>query len=129
MAATLTPARVPVTIPPMSILVRAEIHGLAGRAAELRDVLTEHATALGRAEGNAGAGVAVPLGAEHGEFLLDVWWRDESSMRAHYGTREYERYTQAISPLLARPSDVGLHYVDRSVRATADLAADPSRLG
>lgn len=67
----------------MTILVRAEIHGLAGRTAELRDVLAEHD----------------------------------------------ERYTQAISPLLARPSDVGLHYMDRSVRATADLSADPSRLG
>jgi quinol monooxygenase YgiN len=113
----------------MTILVRAEIHGLAGRAGELRDVLAEHVAALGDAEGCTGAGASVPLGAEHGEFLLDVWWRDEDSMRVHYGTREYERYTQAISPLLARPSDVGLHYVDRSVRATADLAADPSRLG
>ena len=113
----------------MSILVRAEIHGLAGRAAELRDVLAEHAVALGDVEGSAGAGVAVPLGAAYGEFLLDVWWRDESSMRAHYGTREYERYTQAVGPLLARPSDVVVHYVDRSVRATAELDADPSRLG
>ena len=113
----------------MSILVRAEIHGLAGRAAELRDVLAEHIAGLGGAEGCTGAGASVPLGAEHGEFLLDVWWRDEDSMRAHYRTREYERYTQAVSPLLARPSDVGVHYLDRSVRATAELDADPSRLG
>ena len=113
----------------MTILVRAEIHGLAGRAGELRDALAEHVAALGDAAGCTGAGASVPLGAEHGEFLLDVWWRDEDSMRAHYGTREYERYTQAIGPMLARPSDVTVHYVDRSVRATAELDADPSRLG
>ena len=32
--------------PGMTILVRAEIHGLAGRAGELRDVLAEHVAAL-----------------------------------------------------------------------------------
>jgi len=113
----------------MTILVRAEIHGLAGRAGQLREVLAEHVGALAAADGNTGAEAAVPLSADHGEFLLDVWWRDERSMRAHYGTREYERYTQAIGPMLARPSDVTVHYVDRSVRATAELDADPSRLG
>jgi quinol monooxygenase YgiN len=113
----------------MSILVRAEIHGLAGRAAELRDVLLAHVTALAAADGNEGAVASVPLDAEHGELLLEVWWRDEAALRGHYATTEYERYTGAISPLLARPSDVGVHYVDRTVRATADLSADPSRLG
>jgi quinol monooxygenase YgiN len=113
----------------MTILVRAEIHGLAGRAAELRDVLRDHVAALAEAEGSEGAAVSIALDAEHGEMLLESWWRDEASLRAHYGTREYRRYTQAVSPLLARPSDVVVHYVDRSVHATADPAADPSRLG
>jgi quinol monooxygenase YgiN len=113
----------------MSVLVRAEIHGLAGRAAELRDVLRAHAEALASADGGEGAAVSVPLDAEHGELVLETWWRDEASLRAHYATREYERYTQAVGPLLARPSDVVVHYVERSVHATADPAADPSRLG
>jgi quinol monooxygenase YgiN len=113
----------------MSVLVRAEIHGLAGRAAELREVLQAHAAALRAVDGNQGATASVALDAEHGEMLLEAWWRDEDAMRAHYATVEYERYTQAISPLLARPSDVVVHYVDRSVHATADPAADPSRLG
>jgi quinol monooxygenase YgiN len=113
----------------MSILVRAEIHGLAGRAAELRDVLRAHATALGAADGCEGASVLTAIDAEYGELVLDVWWRDEASLRAHYATVEYRRYTQAVGPLLARPSDVVVHYVDRSVHATADPAADPARLG
>jgi quinol monooxygenase YgiN len=113
----------------MSILVRAQIHGLAGRAVELRDALRAHVEALGSADGGEGAAVSVPLDAEHGELVLDTWWRDEAALRAHYATREYERYSQAITPLLARPSDVVVHYVERSVRATADLSADPARLG
>jgi quinol monooxygenase YgiN len=71
----------------------------------------------------------VPLDAEHGEMVLESWWRDEAAMRAHWGTRAYERYTQAVGPLLARPSDVVVHYLERSVHATADPAADPARLG
>jgi quinol monooxygenase YgiN len=113
----------------MSILLRAEIHGLAGRAGELRDVLRDHVEGLAAAEGSEGATASVPLDGEHGEMVLESWWRDEASMRAHWGTREYERYTQAVSPLLARPSDVVVHYIERSVHATADLASDPARLG
>src|SRR5918998_2900028 len=113
----------------MSVLLRAEIHGRAGRAAELRDVLRGHAGELATAEGSEGATAAVALDAEHGEMILESWWRDEAALRAHYATAEYRRYTQAVSPLLARPSDVVVHYVERSVHPTADPGADPSRLG
>jgi quinol monooxygenase YgiN len=113
----------------MSVLLRAEIHGLAGRAAELRDVLREHVSALARMEGSEGATASIALDAEHGEMLLESWWRDEAALRAHYATTAYRRYTQAVSPLLARPSVVVVHYVERSVHATADPAADPARLG
>ena len=116
-------------MPLMSVFVRAEIHGLSGRAAELREVLRSHAAALADADGSLGASIATPLDAEHGELVLESWWRDEAALRAHYATAEYVRYTQAVSPLLARPSDVAVHYVDRSLRAAADLSADPSRLG
>ena len=141
----------------MSVLLRAEIHGLAGRAAELRDVLREHVSALARMEGSDGATASIALDAElhtllgelasrartedgclgyqalradePGEFVVLAFWRDEAALRAHYATTAYRRYTQAVSPLLARPSDVVVHYVERSVHATADPAADPARLG
>jgi quinol monooxygenase YgiN len=113
----------------MSVLLRAEIHGLAGRAGELRDVLRAHVAALATAEGSEGASASVALDAEYGEMVLESWWHDEAALRAHYATTEYRRYTQAVGPLLARPSDVVVHYVERSVHATADPAADPARLG
>src|SRR3712207_4572950 len=109
------------------VLVHAEIHGLAGRAGELRSLLTEHAAATVRMDGCAGAVALEPLGAEPGEFVLDVWWEDDGAMRAHYGSGEYARYTGLVGELLARPSDVHVHYVDHSVHATGDPSSDPTR--
>ncbi|CAA9533559.1 MAG: hypothetical protein AVDCRST_MAG85-3890 [uncultured Solirubrobacteraceae bacterium] len=113
----------------MSVLVHAEVHGLAGRAKELRDVLLQHAAGLARMDGNAGATVYEPVGTELGEYVLDVWWRDEAAMRAHYGTGEYARYRDAVGELLARPSDVMVHVVERSYHPTDDPAHDPARQG
>src|SRR5918998_358244 len=113
----------------MSVLVHAEIHGLAGRAAELRELLVEHAAATAAAEGSLGATAYAPLGAETGELVLDAWWRDDDALRAHYASAEYTRYAARVGDLLARPSDVRIHYVERSVRATGDPSSDPSRQG
>ena len=113
----------------MSVLVHAEIHGLAGRAAELRELLVEHAAATAGADGSEGATAYQPLAAEAGEFVLDAWWRDDVALRAHYASAEYTRYSGRVSELLARPSDVRIHYVERSVRATGDASTDPSRQG
>lgn len=113
----------------MSVFVHAEVHGLAGRAPELRELLTEHAAATADAGGNLGSHAYAPLGGEAGEFVLDAWWRDEDSMRAHFGSPAYGRYAELVGALLARPSDVRIHYVERSVRATGDASSDPSRQG
>ena len=113
----------------MSVLVHAEVHGLAGRANELRELLDEHAQLSARGAGSLGATAYEPLGAEAGEFVVDTWWQDEAAMRAHYGSAEYARYAARVSDMLARPSDVQIHYVDRTVRATGDPSVDPTRQG
>ena len=113
----------------MSVLIHAELHGLAGRVAELRDVLRDHAERLAAGEGSLGAAAYEPLGADPGEFVLDAWWRDEAALQAHYATSEYAHYVGQVSAMLARPSDVTVHMIQRSYRATADLSADPSRQG
>jgi quinol monooxygenase YgiN len=113
----------------MSVLVQAQIHGLAGRAAELTDVLDEHAAALRQADGCLVSRAASPLDAEPAEYVLDTVWRDEAAMQAHYATAEYGRYVSRIGELLSRPSDVQIHYIERSVRATPDLSLDPVRQG
>jgi quinol monooxygenase YgiN len=113
----------------MSVLIHAEIHGLAGRAPELGTLLGQHAAGLARAAGNLGASAYTPLDAEPGEFVLQARWRDDAALRAHYATPQYTHYIESIGELLARPSDVQIHYVERSVRATADLSLDPTRQG
>jgi quinol monooxygenase YgiN len=111
----------------VTILIHAEIHGLAGRVTDLRVLLGAHAQATSRAPGSAGATAAETLGGEAGEFVLVAWWDDEASLRAHYATDEYARYAAAVSELIARPSDVTVHEIERSVRARADLSLDPTR--
>ncbi|HEV7753101.1 MAG TPA: antibiotic biosynthesis monooxygenase [Baekduia sp.] len=113
----------------MTVLIHAEIHGLAGRAAELRALLSEHAADLSAAAGSLGASAYAPVDGDVGELILQTHWRDETAMQAHYATPGYTRYAESVGELLARPSDVDIHYVDRSVRATADLSMDPSRQG
>jgi quinol monooxygenase YgiN len=111
----------------MSLTIHAEIHGLAGSAAQLRDLLAEHAARLTAADGCLGAAAYEPLGADPGEYVLHTRWRDEAAMRAHYVAPDYTRYVETIGQLLARPSDVTISYVEREVRATADLSQDPTR--
>jgi quinol monooxygenase YgiN len=113
----------------MSVLIHAEIHGLAGRAPELQALLTEHAADLSAAAGSLGASVYAPVDGDAGELVLETHWRDEAAMEAHYATPGYTRYVESVGELLARPSDVEIHYVQRSVRAAADLSLDPSRQG
>jgi quinol monooxygenase YgiN len=111
----------------MSVLVEAQIHGLGGRATELRDVLREHAAAVAQADGCLASRASAPLDAEPGEYVLETLWCDEAAMHAHYATAEYGRYVGRVGELLARPSDVQIHYIERSVRVTADASMDPVR--
>lgn len=113
----------------MSLTITAEIHGLAGRASELAELLTEHVARLQGADGCHSATAAQALGADIGEYVLTTRWRDEDAMRAHYKSADYTYYVERIGELLARPSDVTIAYVDKEVRATADLSQDPTRQG
>ena len=50
-------------------------------------------------------------------------------MRAHYRTPDYADYAQRIGELLARPTDVTIHVIERSYRPTCDLSmSDPAGL-
>ena len=113
----------------MTIHVHAQIHGLTGRGAELRDVLVEHANATAAMDGSLGSVASEPLGQEAGEYVLNAWWRDEATMRAHFESAVYGRYVELVGELLARPSDVQIHYVERTVRPAPDQSLDPARQG
>jgi quinol monooxygenase YgiN len=108
-------------------LLIAEIHGLAGRAAELERLLGDLADA---ARGEHGCLMFRALGGEEpGEFVLLSSWRDETALRAHYSGAAYRRYRAAVGELLARPSDVSVHLVAETVHAVDPNPPEPGLLG
>lgn len=111
----------------MRILVVAELHALVGAEPELHAVL-EDLAAGARAEPGS-TSFRVLEGAEPGVHVILSEWVDEPALTAHYGTPHYLRYRSAITPLLARPSDVVVHHVTESVRAIDPNPPEPGRLG
>jgi quinol monooxygenase YgiN len=109
------------------LILVAELHGLVGRQSELRELLD--ALAAG-ARGEPGCQSFRVLTAEEpGEWVLLSEWADEHALRAHYGTAHYRRYRDAVGPLLARPSDVVVHHLARTVHARDPNPPDPGMLG
>jgi quinol monooxygenase YgiN len=111
---------------PTRLLV-AELHGLAGRADELRALVMALAD---EAEAEPGCvSFRVYAGDEAGELLILSEWVDDATLEAHYATPHYRRYRDRVSPLLARPSDVVVHHVSTTIRAIDPAPPDPARLG
>ncbi len=110
-----------------AVLLLAEIHGLAGRAGELRRLLQELRDA---AEGEPGCRRFSVLAAEApGELVLLAVWDDEPALRAHYATDGYRRYREQVGPLLARPSDVVVHRISSTLHPVDPNPPDPGLLG
>ena len=108
-------------------LLVAELHGLAGLQAQLQELL---GTLADGAREEAGCVSFRVLSAEEpGEFVLLSEWDDEAALRAHYATPHYRNYREHVGPLLARPSDVVVHHVDRTLRALDPNPPDPGELG
>jgi len=111
---------------PELILV-ADVHGLVGRGAELRALLTELADGANDEPGCVSFWV---LGADDpGELVLLSSWTSEGALRAHYDTAHYRRYHDHVGPLLARPSDVVVHRLAATVHARDPNPPDPGELG
>jgi quinol monooxygenase YgiN len=109
------------------VILVAELHGLVGRQSELRELLD--ALATGARDEPGCRSYRVLTAEEPGEWVLLSAWVDEAALRAHYATPHYRRYRDAVGPLLARPSDVVVHHVDRTVHARDPNPPDPGMLG
>jgi quinol monooxygenase YgiN len=108
-----------------TLLVEADLHGLASRAGELRALLDELAAAS-RLESEC-LDFRVLADAEPGELVLLSSWREEAALSVHYATPHYRHYRRHVGPMLARPSDVRLHYVSSTVQALDPHPPDPER--
>jgi quinol monooxygenase YgiN len=109
------------------LVMIAEIHGLVGRQAELKELLADLAASARDDPGSLAYHVASLN--EPGEVLLVASWRDESALRGHYDTPAYARYRAAVGELLARPSDVVLHRVSSTVHARDPNPPEPGMFG
>lgn len=109
------------------VLLVGDVHGRTGLAAQLSALLSELADAS-QAEPQC-AGFRVLAAEEPGEFVLLGSWSSEAAMREHYDSSHYRRYREQVEPLLARPSDVVVHYLTRTVHARDPDPPEPGLLG
>jgi quinol monooxygenase YgiN len=111
---------------PELILV-ADVHGRTALTAELHLVLSALADG---ANGEPGCiSFRVLSGDDSGEFVLLASWMSEEALREHYATAHYRYYREQVGPLLARPSDVVVHYLAATVHAVDPNPPDPAKLG
>jgi|SRR3954454_20536432 quinol monooxygenase YgiN len=112
----------------MRIVLVASLHALAGRTEEVAGAVERLRRETERSPGCEGFQVGRGV-LEPSEFVLVSTWRDEASMHAHFAAAPYALYAEAVTPALARPSDVLAHYVDRTVHPVGDPSSDPARQG
>jgi quinol monooxygenase YgiN len=109
------------------VILVADVHGLVGREAELRGLLSQLAAGT-RAEPEC-VSFRVLDGEDPGDIVVLAAWASEAALRTHYGTAHYRRYRDQVGPLLARPSDVVVHHVSTTVHARDPDPPDPGMLG
>lgn len=109
------------------IIIVAEIHGLAGRAAELAALLAT--LAKGSVEELGCGAYRVLETGEPGEYVVISEYAGEAAVRDHYKTDHYRYYRSHVDELLARPSDVVVHHVSQTIRAVDPNLPDPALLG
>ncbi len=108
-------------------MLLAEIHGLAGRQAELAALLEELAAASRQEPACEWFRVLRP--SDPGEFVLLSMWKSDTGLRDHYRTSHYERYRMQVGELLARSSDVTLMPISGVIHALDPNPPDPGLLG
>ena len=110
-------------------VVVAKLAGLTGRAAELRQLLTDRATVARNEDGCLGYLVAERLD-EPVSFVIVQTWASIDTLRAHFSTDAHASYQHAVDELLATPSEVVIHEVASTTHPSAGTSpTDPGRFG
>lgn len=110
------------------VIVTGVIHGQAGRRAELAELLRDRQRQTAAETGCLAARVGATL-SDPDEYLTVQEWQDESALEAHYRTAGFREYSFAVTPLLARPSDMRIHRVRETVTPVDSGPPDPRALG
>ena len=110
-------------------VVVAKLAGLTGRAAELRQLLTDRAVTVRNDDGCLGYEVAERLD-EPVSFVIVQTWASSDSLRTHFSTGAHATYQHAVDELLATPSEVVIHEVASTTHPSASTSpTDAGRFG
>ena len=110
-------------------VVVAKLAGLTGRAAELRQLLTDRATVVRNDDGCLGYEVAERLD-EPVSFVIVQTWASSETLRAHFSSGAHATYQHAVDELLATPSEVVIHEVASTTHPSASTSpTDAGRFG
>lgn len=61
---------------------------------------------------------------ELGHFVLVERWRDRAALDAHFSSAGFERYQDAVTPLLSRDSEVRVYSVQDAAKPVDDSSLD-----
>jgi quinol monooxygenase YgiN len=106
------------------VLAVTQIHGLAGRRDELRELMraTERAT---RTEPGCRAYRFTAALDDVDEYLHVQEWEDEAAFVAHQSSAAFAGYQRDLFDLLARPSEMAIHRVSDTTIPRPSGPPDP----
>jgi quinol monooxygenase YgiN len=108
----------------MAIVAVADLVGISGRRHELLAALAGAEREAADQPGCVRYAFA-ELIAEPDHFVLVSEWRDQAAMDAHYASPGFVSFQSSLNGLLARPSEMTVYSVSRSVRPLASGPMDP----
>ena len=108
----------------MTVVALAHVEGIHGRRPELVALMRATAASARAHPGCLAYDFTVSLD-DPDHLLLVAEWHDEPSLRAYYRSDDFAAYQQGLAGLLARPSELRLHHVERTERPTSAGDLDP----
>ena len=109
-----------------AVVAVGDVYTLIGRRDELLGLLRD-TQELARAEPGCVMYAFAEVVAEPGHFVVVQEWRDEAALEAHYATPGFQDYQERVGDLLARPSEVRIHHVARTLYPQDGGPMDPRR--
>lgn len=108
----------------MSIVVVADIFGIAGRRQQLISTLAGAERDAAGQDGCLRYTVAVTVtDPEH--FVMVSEWRDQAAVDAHYSSPAFATFQMSLDGLLARPTETAIYDVSATVRPIPSGPMDP----
>jgi quinol monooxygenase YgiN len=91
-----------------SVVAVTQIHGIAGRRQELRELMQRTEARVAEEPGCRVYRFAAALG-DADEYVHVQEWASDDAFAAHQRSPAFRNYQQALFDLLARPSDMRVH--------------------